>query len=177
FLPYTIMLPVQKKSGSNPSEINKAIRLFSDDIALLDAYYPKKIYSKYIIRVSEKGFIVVDHPSEVYEIPDAYECIDGSLPLRLVLDIDMRQKSDPINSKYSFLDEYKISRKDLLFRILIACADIIYFDLKHLITLNAFILANLREFVEKVAKRVGKPYSKFIDIDLYKSHFSLRFLG
>ncbi|CAG8696623.1 23866_t:CDS:2, partial [Racocetra persica] len=83
------------------------------------------------------SFIVVDYLSEVYGIPDAYECIDESLPFRLVLDIDARQKPDPMNPKHPSLDEYKISREDLLSRILIACADIIYFDLKHLITLNA----------------------------------------
>jgi len=32
---------------------------------------------------------------------------------------------------------------------------------------------DLRGFVEKVADRVGKPYSKFIDLGLYKSRFSL----
>ncbi|CAG8754533.1 2308_t:CDS:1, partial [Racocetra persica] len=118
----------------------------------------------------------VDHPSEVYRIPDTHEYIDESLPLRLVLDINTRQKPDTINPKHPFLDEYKISRKDLLSKILIACADILYFDLKHLVTLNAFTLASssnadkcswhivynyacfvnyrdLRGFVEKVADR------------------------
>ena len=32
---------------------------------------------------------------------------------------------------------------------------------------------DLRGFVKKVADRVGKPYSEFIDLGLYKSHFSL----
>ncbi len=32
---------------------------------------------------------------------------------------------------------------------------------------------DLKDFVEKVTDRVGKPYSEFIDIELYKSHFSL----
>ncbi|PKC04868.1 hypothetical protein RhiirA5_486904 [Rhizophagus irregularis] len=36
---------------------------------------------------------------------------------------------------------------------------------------------DLRGFVEKVADRVGKPYSEFIDVGLYKSHFSHRLLG
>ena len=36
---------------------------------------------------------------------------------------------------------------------------------------------DLREFVKKVADRVGKLYSEFIDLGLYKSHFSLRLLG
>ena len=35
---------------------------------------------------------------------------------------------------------------------------------------------DLKGFVEKVTDRVGKPYSEFIDIRLYKSHFSLRLL-
>ena len=31
--------------------------------------------------------------------------------------------------------------------------------------------------MKKVADRVGKPYSEFIDLGLYKSRFSLRLLG
>ncbi len=150
--------------------------------------------------MSGKGFTVVDHPSEVYGLPDIHECIDGNLPLRLVLDIDTRQKPDPMNPELPSLDGYKISREDLLSKILIACADIIYSDLNHFIILNAFALASssnankcswhivypyacfidyrdLKGFVEKVTDRVGKPYSEFIDIGLYKSHFSFRLLG
>ena len=63
-----------------------------NDISLLGAYHPEEIYSKYIVQVSEKDFTVVNHPSEIYGIPDAHECIDGNLPLRPVLDIDARQK-------------------------------------------------------------------------------------
>src|SRR5207248_7176977 len=96
-------------------------------------------------------------------------------------------------------DKYKITREDLLSRILIACADIIYSDLKHLVPLNTFTLASssnankcswhivysyarfidyrdLRGFVEKVADRVGKPYSEFIDLGLYKSRLAFDFL-
>ena len=125
---------------------------------------------------------------------------DGNLPLRLVLDIDAKQKPDPMNPELPSLDKYKITREDLLSRILIACADIIYSDLKHLVPLNTFTLASssnankcswhivysyarfidyrdLRGFVEKVADRVGKPYSEFIDLGLYKSRFSLQLLG
>src|SRR5581483_7217919 len=102
--------------------------------------------------------------------------------------------------EFPSLDENKISRKDLLSRILIACANIMYSNLKHLVPLNAFTLASsssadkcswhivykyarfvdyrdLRGFVEKVANRIGKPYSEFIDIGLYKSRFSLRLIG
>ena len=87
-----------------------------------------------------------------------------------------------------------------MYRILIACIDILYSDLKHLAILDAFTLASssnankcswhivykygrfvdcrdLRGFVKKVADRVGKPYSDFIDIGLYKSCFNLRLLG
>ena len=49
-----------------------------NDTALLEAYQPEEIYSRYIVRVAEKGFTVIDHPSEVYGIPDAHECIDGN---------------------------------------------------------------------------------------------------
>ncbi|RGB43552.1 hypothetical protein C1646_749566 [Rhizophagus diaphanus] len=143
------MLSAQKNAG-----LNDVTRLFSG-LADLD-YEP------------------VDHPSEVYGLPDAHECIDGNLPLRPVLDIDARQKPDPMNPELPFLDKYKITREDLLSRILIACADIIYYDLKHFIILNAFTLASSSN---SVANRVGEPYSKFIDMTLYKSHFSLRLLG
>ncbi|GES77048.1 hypothetical protein GLOIN_2v1482150 [Rhizophagus clarus] len=218
------MFLAQKKPGPCPKIINETTRLFfgladldfepgynyhvyfqylsnnKNDISLLGAYHPEEIYLKYIIRVAGKGFTVVNHPSEVYEIPDAHECIDGNLPLRLVLDIDVRQNPDSMNPELSFLDKYKITREDLLSRILIAFADIIYSDLKHLVPLNAFTLTSssnadkcswhivyphthfidyrdLKGFVEKVANRVGKPYSEFIDIGLYKSRFSLRLLG
>ncbi|CAG8733236.1 158_t:CDS:2, partial [Racocetra persica] len=36
---------------------------------------------------------------------------------------------------------------------------------------------DLKGFVEKVIESVGEPYSKFINIGLYKSHFNLRLLG
>src|SRR3954467_5988087 len=98
------MLLEQKKSRPDPKIINKATRLFSglanldykpgyndhvyfkylsnnkNDISLLGAYYPEEIYSKYIVRVVEKSFTLVDHSSEIYGLPDAYECIDGNLP-------------------------------------------------------------------------------------------------
>ncbi|CAG8577663.1 1947_t:CDS:2 [Gigaspora margarita] len=214
----------QKNSGPGPEVINRATRLFfglanldykpgynnhtyfqylsnnKNDISLLDTYHPEEIFDKYIIRVAGKGFTVVNHPSEIYGIPDAHECIDGNLPFLLVLDIDVRQKPDSLNSGLPFLDTNKISREDLLSRILIACADILNSDLNHIVPLNAFILASLsntdkcswhivysyirfidyrdlKGFVEKVANRVGKPYSEFIDLGLYKSRFSLRLLG
>src|ERR1043166_3496142 len=153
----------QKKPGPSPKTINDATRLFSgladldfepgyndhvyfqylsnnkNDISLLGAYHPEEIYSKYIIRVAGKGFTVVNHPSEVYGLPNTHECIDGNLPLCLVLDIDARQYSDPMNPELPSLDEYKISREDLLSRILIACTDILYFVLKHLAVLNVFV--------------------------------------
>src|SRR6266540_4866352 len=107
------MLLAQKNLGPHPKTINEAIRLFlgladldfepgyndltyfqylsnnKNDISLLGAYHPKEIFDKYIIQVSGKGFTVINHPSEVYGIPDAHECIDGNLPLRLILDIDV----------------------------------------------------------------------------------------
>src|SRR6266542_6353936 len=160
------MLLAQKNSGPHSKTINEAIRFFSgladlnyepdyndhiyfqylsnnkNDIFFLEAYHPEEIYSKYIIRVAGKGFTVVDHPSEVYGFLDTHECIDGNLPLHLVLDINARQYSDPMNPEFSSLDEYKISREDLLSRILIACTDIINFDLNHFIILDAFALAS-----------------------------------
>ncbi|UZO05894.1 uncharacterized protein OCT59_026232 [Rhizophagus irregularis] len=214
----------QKNRSSSPKTINDATRLFSgladldfepgyndhvyfqylsnnkNDISLLEAYHPEEIYSKYIVRVSEKGFTIVDHPSEIYGIPDTHECIDGNLPLCLVLDIDARQNPNPMNPELPSLDGSKSSREDLLSRILIACTDILYFDLKHFAILDAFALASssnsdkcswhimykyarfvdyrdFRGFVKKVADKIGKPYSEFIDLGLYKSRFSLQLLG
>ena len=187
------------KPGHNNHVYFQNLSISKDDVALLDTYDPEEILNKYIVRVAGKGFTVVDHPSEVYRFPNAHECIDGNLPLRLVLDIDARQKPDPMNPKFPSLDESKISREDLLSRILIACVDIINTDLKHFAILDAFTLASssnankcswhivykyarfvdyrdLKGFVKKVADKVGKPYSKFIDIGLYKYRFSLRLL-
>src|SRR3954447_11920771 len=150
------MLFAQKNSGPGPKKINEATRLFSslanlnfepgyndhvyfqylynnkNDISFLGAYHLEEIFDKYIIQVSEKDFTVVNHPFEVYGLPDAHECIDGNLILRLVLNINARQKSDSMNPELPFLDKYKITREDLLSKILIACANIIYSDLKHL---------------------------------------------
>ena len=160
------MLLAQKNSGPSPKTINEAIRLFSEladldyepdyndhvyfqylsnnknDISLLGAYHPEEIYSKYIIRVAGKGFTVVDHSAEVYGFSDTHECIDGNLSLRLVLNIDARQNPDPMNPELPSLDRSKISRKDLLSRILIACTDIINSDLNHFIILDVFTLAS-----------------------------------
>ena len=160
------MLLAQKNAGLSPKTINDATRLFSgladldyvpgyndhvyfqylsnnkNDISLLGAYHPEEIYSKYIIRVAGKGFTVVDHLAEVYGFSNTHECIDGNLPLRLVLDIDARQYSNPMNPELPSLDKYKITHEDLLSRILITCVDILYSDLNHLAILDAFALAS-----------------------------------
>ena len=47
-----------------------------------------------------------------------------------------------MNPELPFLDKYKITREDLLSRILIACANILYSDLKHFLPLNAFTLTS-----------------------------------
>ncbi len=48
-----------------------------------------------------------------------------------------------MNFKLSFLDENKISHKDLLSKILIAYTDIINSDLNHFIILDTFTLTSL----------------------------------
>ncbi|CAG8753802.1 5276_t:CDS:1, partial [Gigaspora rosea] len=171
-----------------------------NDTALLDAYRSEEIHSQYIIRMAGKGYITIDHPSEVYRIPDTHECIDGNQPLRLIIDIDARQKPDPTNSKLPSLDGQKITREDLLSRILVACADALSLILEYMPFLNSFALASssntekcswhiiypraqfvdyreLKGFTEKVIELVGEPYAKFIDVGLPKSRFSLRLLG
>ncbi|CAG8822643.1 4875_t:CDS:1, partial [Racocetra persica] len=47
-------------------------------------------------------------------------------PLRLIIDIDARQKPDPTNPEVFSLDNKKITQEDLLSRILVACADTLY---------------------------------------------------
>ncbi|CAG8772275.1 16775_t:CDS:1, partial [Racocetra persica] len=94
-----------------------------NDTTLLEAYHPEEIYFQYIIRIEEKGFTLVEHPSKVYKILDSYEYIDRNQPLRPILDIDARQKPDPTNSELPSLDSEKISREDLMSKILIAYID------------------------------------------------------
>ncbi len=48
-----------------------------------------------------------------------------------------------MNPELLSLNGYKISHEDLLYRILIACTDIINSNLNHFIILDAFVLANL----------------------------------
>ncbi|CAG8816882.1 28869_t:CDS:2, partial [Racocetra persica] len=104
-----------------------------NDTALLDTYRPEKIYSQYIIRMAGKGYT----------------------PLRLIIDIDARQKPDPTNPKVPSLDDKKIIQEDLLSRILVACADAL--------SLISVYYRELKGFTEKVIELVGEPYSKFID--------------
>src|SRR6266511_3458104 len=91
-----------------------------------------------------------------------YLSINGNLPLRLILDIDVRQKPDPMNPELSSLDGYKISCEDLLSKILIAYTDIIYSDLNHFIILNAFALASSSN-TNKCSWHIVYPYTHFID--------------
>src|SRR3954447_4697967 len=180
------MLFAQKNSGPGPKKINEATRLFSslanlnfepgyndhvyfqylynnkNDISFLGAYHLEEIFDKYIIQVSKKDFTVVNHPFEVYGLPDAHECIDGNLPLHLVLNINAKQYFYPINPKFPFLDEYKISCENLLSRILITCADILYFNLKYLVPLNVFTLASLSN-TNKCNWHIVYKYARFVD--------------
>ncbi|CAG8549004.1 4411_t:CDS:1, partial [Scutellospora calospora] len=171
-----------------------------NDTSLLDAYCPKEIYSQYIIQIAEKSYTVIDHPSEVYKIPDTHECIDGNQPLHLIININARQKPDPTNSKLPSLDSEKITQEDLLSQILVACADALSLIPEYISFLNSFALASssntekcswhiiyphaqfvdyreLKRFTEKVIELVGKPYSKFINISFPKTYFNLQLLG
>ncbi|RGB23252.1 hypothetical protein C1646_677253 [Rhizophagus diaphanus] len=147
------MLLTQKNAGPSLKIINEAIRLFSG-LADLDyepgAYHFEEIYSKYIIQIAGKSFTVVDYPSKVYGLSNTHECIDGNLPLRLVLDAFALARSSNTN-KCSWHIVYPYAR-------------FIYYR-------------DLEGFVKKVADRVGKLYSVFINFDLYKSCFSLCLLG
>ncbi|CAG8851575.1 4972_t:CDS:1, partial [Racocetra persica] len=113
-----------------------------NDTALLEAYYPEEIYFQYIIWIGEKGFTLVEHPSEVYKILDFHECIDENQPLHPILDIDVRQKPDPTNSELPSLDSEKISREDLIFKKLIAYIDALSLIPECIPFLQSFALAS-----------------------------------
>ncbi|CAG8750675.1 6201_t:CDS:2, partial [Racocetra persica] len=94
-----------------------------NDTVLLDAYQLKELYSQYIIRVAGKYYIVIDYLSKIYRILDTYEYIDRNQPLRLIIDIDAKQKSDQNNFELPSLDSEKIICGDLMSQILVACID------------------------------------------------------
>ena len=126
------MLLVQKKPEPSPKTINDATRLFSgladldfepgyndhvyfqylsnnkNDISLLGAYHPEEIYSKYIVQVSEKDFTVIDHPSEIYGLPNTHECIDGNLPLCLHWSKSILSGTYRVPDIYSYIPTYRI---------------------------------------------------------------------
>ncbi|CAG8813886.1 1289_t:CDS:1, partial [Gigaspora rosea] len=95
-------------SNGHTSSFNK------NNTAVLEPCQLEEIHSQYIIRVVVKGYIVIDHPSEVYRISDTHECINRNQPLHLIIDIDARQKPDPDNLKLPSLDSEKITREDLI---------------------------------------------------------------
>ncbi|CAG8847914.1 1544_t:CDS:1, partial [Gigaspora margarita] len=130
--------------------------------ALLDAYQPEEIHSQYIIRMKEKGFALVNHPSKVYGIPDTHECIDGNQPLRLIIDIDARQKPDPDNPELPSLNSEKITREDLISRILVACADALTLIPDCMPLLNSFALASSSN-AEKCSWHIIYPRAQFVD--------------
>ncbi|CAG8827502.1 29094_t:CDS:2, partial [Gigaspora margarita] len=90
--------------------------------------------------IAGKGYTVIDHLFEVYGIPNTHECIDGNQLLRLIINIDARQKLNPNNPELPFLDSEKITREDLLSQILVACTDTLYSTLGCMVSLNNFAL-------------------------------------
>ncbi|CAG8469495.1 3611_t:CDS:10 [Scutellospora calospora] len=115
---------------------------------------------------------------------------------------DYGHTSSSDRNDIALLDTYyskKITREDLLSRILVACADALSLIPEYIPFLNSFALASssntekyswhiiyshaqfvdyreLNRFTEKIIELVGKPYSKFIDISFSKTHFNLRLL-
>src|SRR3954447_1336555 len=81
-----------------------------------------------------------------------------------------------MNPELPSLDGYKISREDLLSKILITCADIIYSDLNHFIILNAFALA-FSSNVNKCSWHIVYPYAHFIDYRDLKSFVKKSLIG
>ncbi len=61
-----------------------------NNITFLDTYHPEEIFDKYIVWVVEKGFIVVDHPFEVYRLPNTHEYINENLSFHLILNINVK---------------------------------------------------------------------------------------
>ncbi|CAG8708764.1 3271_t:CDS:10, partial [Gigaspora margarita] len=108
-----------------------------------------------------KGYIVIDHPSKVYRIPDTHECIDRNQLLCLIINIDARQKPDPTNPKFVLASSSNAKK----------CSWYIIYPQTRFIDYR-----NLKDFVKKVIELVGKLYFKFIDIGLYKSYFNLQLL-
>jgi len=113
-----------------------------NETALLKAYQPEEIHSQYIIQVAGKGYKVIDHPTKVYRMSNTHECIDGNQPLRLIIDIDARQKPDPFNPELPSLDSKKITRGDLMSRILVACVVALSLIPDRMPFLNSFALAS-----------------------------------
>lgn len=96
----------------------------------------------------------MDHPSNVYGKPDTHECINIKWPLRLVVDVDVP------TSPRSFALASSSNQDKCSWHIVYPYTCFVdYHDLKG--------------FVEKVIERVGRPYADFIDLELYKSCFSL----
>ncbi|CAG8461801.1 7550_t:CDS:10 [Scutellospora calospora] len=83
-----------------------------NDTALLDIYQLEEIYSQYIIWIAEKGYTVINHPSEIYRIPDTHECIDRNQLLCLIININAKQKPDSNNSKHASLDKEKLAEEE-----------------------------------------------------------------
>ncbi|CAG8438849.1 9101_t:CDS:2 [Cetraspora pellucida] len=128
-----------------------------NDTALLDAYQPEEIYSHYIIRIKEK-FTLVNHPSEVYRIPDIYECIDVACADALSL----------IPDYMPYLNSFALASSSNAEK----CSWHIIYPRARFIDYR-----ELKGFTEKVMELVGEPYSKFIDNGLPKTHFNLQLLG
>ncbi|CAG8594161.1 12097_t:CDS:10 [Cetraspora pellucida] len=155
------MLLVQKNTEPDSSKINEAIRLFSG-LADLDFEpgYNNYIYFQYLSNSKDDITLLDTHHSEKFLINILFELQEfASLPH---FGHQYKKYPNSMNPELPSLDKNKISHKDLLFRILIAYADIIYTDLKHLITLNAFVLAS--------SSNANK-------CRFYKSWFSLQLLG
>ncbi|CAG8505364.1 8496_t:CDS:2, partial [Scutellospora calospora] len=172
----------------DPSEINEAIKLFFSELADLDyePSYNDHTYFQYLSNSKDDITLLDAYHSE--KIFDKYIIqIAGK-------DINARQYPDPTNPKLPSLDKYKIFHKDLLSKILITYTNILYFDLKHFVTLNAFTLASssnankcswhivynytyyidyrdLRDFVEKLLELVKEDRVKRPAIFLVKKEY------
>jgi len=73
-----------------------------------------------------------------------------------------------MNFELTSLNEYKISCKNLLSRILIACTDIINSDLNYFIILDAFVLTSSSN-TNKCSWHIIYSYARFINYRDLKS--------
>ena len=154
--------------------------------------------NKLVIKIDQDGdqalkFFIADDISEVYGLPEIYECINGQKPLRAMIDIDATQEDMEANGVkaqevfiricLSFIRAiYRIldySWEDILRKLVITisldsskCSYHILYVLALLIDYH-----ELKAFTELVYTIIGKKFGKYIDQKLPGQNFNLCLIG